>query len=93
MSNNKKKAKNAAHAAMVWERDQLTAALVAEKITKAMAVIEQYGDELTEEQKEQIVLAAEQRSAELREFTMKARNKYIAKMAALGLEPTFTKEA
>lgn len=93
MSNTKKKAKHAAHAAMVWERDQLQIALAAEKIDKAMAVVEQYGDELTEEQKAEIVAVAQQRSEDVRAFAMKARDKYIAKMADLGLEPTFTKEA
>ena len=56
---NKKKDKGLAHANMVWERSQLKAAIAAEQIDKAIAAVEQYKDELNEEQLEAIKVQVE----------------------------------
>jgi hypothetical protein len=82
----KKKDKRLAHATMVWEREQLQAAMAAETIDKALAVVMQYKDELTEEQVSTVLEQTRQKKAELEAFLMKARNKYATKLDELQLE-------
>jgi hypothetical protein len=84
--NEKKKNKRLAHANMVWERAQLKAATVAEQIDKAIATVEQYKDELSEEQIEQIKSQVEVQQNEIKYFLLKERDKYAAKLDELNIE-------
>ena len=83
---NKKKDKRLAHANMVWERSQLKAAMAAEQIDKAIAAVEQYSDELTEEQLSDIKAQVEVQKKEIESFLIKERDKYAAKLDELKLE-------
>lgn len=83
---NKKKDKRLAHANMVWERSQLKAAMAAEQIDKAIAAVEQYGEELTEEQLLEIQAQVELQKKEIESFLIKERDKYAAKLDELNLE-------
>lgn len=82
----KKKDKRLAHATMVWEREQLQAAMAAETIDKALAVVMQYKDELTEEQVATVLEQTRNKKTELEAFLMKARDKYATKLDELQLE-------
>lgn len=84
--NNKKRDKRLAHANMVWERSQLKAAIAAEQIDKAVAAIEQYKEELTEQQINDIKAQVEVQRKEIENFLLKERNKYAAKLDELKLE-------
>ena len=84
--NEKKKNKRLAHANMVWERAQLKAAAVAEQIDKAIATVEQYKDELSEEQIEQIKAQVEVQQKEIKSFLLNERDKYAAKLDELNIE-------
>lgn len=86
MSNLKKKDKRLSNAQLVWEREQLQAAMAAEQIDKAVAVIMQHKDELTEEQLEEVLNQTRAKKAELEAFLMKARNKYAVKLDELNVE-------
>ena len=88
----KKKAKNVAHATMVWEREQLQAATAAEQLTKALAAVEFYKDELTESEISSVYAKVEAQRGEIKDFLVAARDKYVTKLAELGVEPTITKE-
>lgn len=82
----KKKDKRLAHATMVWEREQMQAAMAAEAVDKALAVVMQYKDELTDEQVSEVLEQTRVKKAELEAFLMKARNKYANKLDELQLE-------
>ena len=82
----KKKDKRLAHATAVWEREQVSAAMAAEQIDKALAVIMQYKDELTDEQLEGILEQSRQKKAEVEQYLMAARDKYAKKLEELNLE-------
>ena len=84
--NEKKKDKQLANATAKWEKEQLQAAFVAEQVDKALAVVMQYKDELTEEQLEGVLEHTRQKKAEIEEFLLNARNKYAAKLDELNLE-------
>jgi hypothetical protein len=86
MSNEKKKDKRIAHAEMVWEREQLQAAMAVEKIDKSLFVIEEYKDELTDEQIENIRLQVQNQRAEIETFLMAARDKFAKKLDEYNLE-------
>lgn len=86
MSNTKKKDKRVAHATMVWEREQLSAAMAAEQIDKALAVVMQYKDELTEEQLQAILEQSRQKKVEVEQYLMAARDKYAKKLEELNVE-------
>jgi hypothetical protein len=88
----KKKAKNVAHATMVWEREQLQAATAAEQLTKALAAVEHYKDELTESEINSVYAKVEAQRGEIKDFLVRARDKYVSKLAEYGVEPTLTKE-
>lgn len=88
----KKKDKYLANATAKWEKQQLQAAVAAEQLDKALAVIEQYKDELTEKQLEDVVAQTNKKKAELEEFLMKARDTYAKKLADLNVEAVFAKE-
>lgn len=82
----KKKDKRLAHATMVWEREQLQAAMAAEQIDKSLAVIEQYKNELTDTQILDIRAQVKAQRSTLTEFLLNARNKYADKLDELNLE-------
>jgi hypothetical protein len=82
----KKKDKRIAHAEMVWEREQLQAAMAVEKIDKSLFVIEEYKDELTDEQINNIRLQVQNQRAEIEKFIMNARDKYAKKLEEYNLE-------
>jgi hypothetical protein len=86
MSNEKKKDKRIAHAEMVWEREQLQAAMAVEKIDKSLFVIEEYKDELTDEQIEQVRLQVANQRKEIETFLMAARDKFAKKLDEYNLE-------
>ena len=83
---NKKKDKRLAHANMVWERSQLKAAIAAEQIDKAVAAVEQYKEELSEEQFEAIKLQVENQKKQIEAYLIAERDKYAAKLDELNLE-------
>lgn len=83
---NKKKDKRLAHANMVWERSQLKAAIAAEQIDKAVAAVEQYKEELSEEQFEEIKLQVENQKKQIEDYLIAERNKYAAKLDELNIE-------
>lgn len=82
----KKKDKRLSHATMVWEREQIQAAMAAEAIDKALAVVMQYKDELTDEQVSEVLEQTRIKRLELEEFLLQARNKYATKLDELNLE-------
>lgn len=84
--NEKKRDKRLAHATAKWEKEQLQAAVAAEQIDKALAVIMQYKDELTENQLEDVLEQTRQKKEEIEKFLIKARNKYADKLDELNLE-------
>lgn len=84
--NNKKKDKRLAHANMVWERSQLKAAIAAEQIDKAIAAVEQYKDELNEEQLEAIKVQVENQKKQIEAYLISERDKYAAKLDELNIE-------
>ena len=84
--NNKKKDKRLAHANMVWERSQLKAAIAAEQIDKAIAAVEQYKDELNEEQLEAIRVQVENQKKQIEAYLISERDKYAAKLDELNIE-------
>lgn len=90
--NAKKLRKRMAHAEMVWEREQLKAAMIAEQLNKAIAAVEQYKDELSEEQINAVHEQVNLRRKELEEYVTNAKAKYLAKLDELviktGLEKT-----
>ena len=83
---NKKKDKRLAHANMVWERSQLKAAIAAEQIDKAVAAVEQYKEELSEEQFEAVKLQVENQKKQIEAYLIAERNKYAAKLDELNIE-------
>lgn len=90
--NAKKLRKRMAHAEMVWEREQLKAAMIAEQLNKAIAAVEQYKDELTDEQINAVHEQVNIRRKELEEYVAAAKDKYLTKLDELviktGLEKT-----
>ena len=71
---------------MVWERSQLKAAIAAEQVDKAVAAVEQYRDELTEDQLAEIKAQVETQKKQIELFLIAERNKYAAKLDELNLE-------
>jgi len=71
---------------MVWERSQLKAAIAAEQVDKAVAAVEQYQDELTEDQLAEIKAQVETQKKQIESFLIAERNKYAAKLDELNLE-------
>jgi predicted AlkP superfamily phosphohydrolase/phosphomutase len=77
---------------MVWEREQLKAAIMAEQIDKAVALIEEHRHELSDAQIKDIHEHVQERKKDIEEFVLKAKLKFVNKLAAVGVEPTFTRE-
>ena len=71
---------------MVWERSQLKAAIAAEQIDKAVAAVEQYKEELSEEQLEAIKVQVENQKKQIEAYLISERDKYAAKLDELNVE-------
>ena len=84
--NEKKRDKRLANANAVWERAQLRAATAAEQIDKALAAVEQYRDELTDEQIMDIKEQVERQREEIKDYLVKERNKFADKLDLLQVE-------
>lgn len=85
--NSKKLNKRLAHAEFVFQREQLKAATMNEQLDKAFAVVEQHKDELSDEAYKQVLANVETRREEIKEFLLKATEKYAKKLKELG-DPT-----
>lgn len=85
--NDKKTLKRIANAEEKFQKEQLQAASAAEQLTKAMAVVEQYREELTDLQYEEVMARFDEQKKEIEQFLLKARDKYAKKLKELG-DPT-----
>ena len=85
--NNKKVNKRLANAEAKFQKEQLQAAAAAEQLSKAMAVVEQYRDELTDAQYDDVMYKFDAQKTEIEKFLIKARDKYAKKLKELG-DPT-----
>lgn len=83
----KKKEKNIEHATNVWEREQLQAAALLAEIEKAAVIIDGHRNELTDQAYLEVAEHIDQRRADVAEFLLKARDKYVKKCHELGVEP------
>lgn len=75
--------KNLSHAEMVWEREQLQAALAKDSLDEAMVIIRENSEELDAEKMALVEKEAARRYKEIEEFILAARDKYLAKMKEL----------
>lgn len=75
-----------------WEKAQLKAAMAAEALSKAMAVVEAHKADLTPLQYADVSFKFDEQKKELEKFLLGERDKYVTAMDALGLEP-LTEEA
>jgi hypothetical protein len=79
----KRKDKRIEHATYVWEREQIQAAAAQSQLDKAVETIERHKADLTEAQKKEVDdQAASQRQA-IKDFLLKAKQKYENKLAEL----------
>jgi acyl-CoA reductase-like NAD-dependent aldehyde dehydrogenase len=82
--NNKKINKSLAHAEMTFQKEQLKAAMMQEQLDKAIAIIDQHKQELSETEYADAQKNLEQRRAEVKDFLIKATEKYAKKLQILG---------
>jgi len=82
--NNKKRNKSLAHAEMVFQREQLKAAMMQEQLDKAWAIVEQNKTELSDEDYAEIMKQLDTRRSDIKEFLLNATNKYAKKLKDLG---------
>jgi hypothetical protein len=75
---------------MVWEREQIKAAMIAEQLDKAIAAVEQYKTELTEEQIADVHAQVELRRKDLQEYVETAKQKYLNKLDEIAIKPRLT---
>jgi len=87
MSNNKRTLKRIANAEAKFQKEQLQAAVAAEQLSKAMAVVQEYRHELTDAQYQDVMYKFEAQKNEIEKFLTKARDKYAVKLKELG-DPT-----
>jgi hypothetical protein len=80
----KKRLKYLANAEEKFQKEQLQAAAAVEAIDKSLAVIEQYKDELSEEDIQNILAQVDARKIEIEQFLLNARDKYVTKLKDLG---------
>jgi hypothetical protein len=88
----KKKDKDLAHATNVWEREQLHVAGLLGEIEKSASIIDGHRNELTDEEYLSLVDKIDERRAEVAEYLLKSRDKYVQKCHDLGVEPTLPTE-
>lgn len=84
MSNETRNNKRIANADIKFQKEQLQAAQAAEQLSKAIAVVEQYRDELTTAQYAEVMGRFEEQKQEISDYLLKARNNYASKLIALG---------
>ena len=84
MSNTKRINKRLANAEAKFQKEQLQAAMAAEQVSKAMAIVEEYRSELTDAQYNDVVAKFEAQKTEIEKFITKARDKYAKKLKELG---------
>jgi acyl-CoA reductase-like NAD-dependent aldehyde dehydrogenase len=84
MANEKKTAKYIENAELKFQQQQLQAAAVAEKLSKAIATVEQYKEELNDLQYSDVMKKFEEQRKELEAFVLNARDKYVTKLKELG---------
>lgn len=84
MSNQKKIQKRIENADLKFQKEQLQIAAAAETLSKAIAVVEEYKSELTDDQYVEIMTKFDERKSEIEEILIKARDKYVAKLKELG---------
>lgn len=82
----KKKDKNLAHATRIWEEEQLAAASASAQLDKALEIIEENRNEITDEEYADLMVKFEERRADVVEFLMTARDKYAKKLEDIKLE-------
>lgn len=82
--NDKKVKRYIENADLKFQKEQLQAAVAAEQLTKSIAVVEQYKDELTELQYEDVMKKFDEQKQEIEKFLITARNKYVKKLIELG---------
>lgn len=84
MANDKKTAKYIENAELKFQEEQLKAATAAEQLSKAIATVEQYREELTDLQYSDVMKKFEEQKKDLEAFLLNARDKYVAKLKELG---------
>jgi acyl-CoA reductase-like NAD-dependent aldehyde dehydrogenase len=82
--NEKKINKYIENAELKFQKEQLQAATAAEQLSKSIAVVEQYKDELTDLQYSDVMKKFEEQRKELEKFLVTARDRYVSKLTALG---------
>jgi hypothetical protein len=88
----KKKDKDLAHATNVWEREQLHVAGLLGEVEKSASIIDGHRNELSDEQYMELVDKIDERRAEIAEYLLKCRDKYVQKCHDLGVEPVLPAE-
>ena len=86
----KKVEKNLAHAKMVWAREQMQAAQALELLENAMEQVRQNAESIPPEDLQVIEEKYEEQKLQIKNFVLKARDKFVTKVgpenADLGLE-------
>jgi hypothetical protein len=80
----KKLAKYIENAELKFQKEQLQAATAAEQLSKSIAIVEQYKDELTDLQYQDVMKKFEEQRKELEKFLIGARDRYTSKLKELG---------
>jgi acyl-CoA reductase-like NAD-dependent aldehyde dehydrogenase len=83
----KKTQKYIENAELKFQKEQLQAATAAEQLSKSIAVVEQYKEELTDLQYQDVMKKFEEQRNELERFLINARDRYAKKLKELG-DPT-----
>lgn len=82
--NTKKVNKSLAHAEMTFQKEQLKAAMMQQQLDKAIAIIDQHKQELSDAEYADAQKQLEQRRLEVKEFLLNATEKYAKKLKDLG---------
>ena len=72
------------NAELKFQKEQLQAATAAESLSKSIAVVEQYKEELTDLQYQDVMKKFEEQRKELENFLIRARDRYAKKLKELG---------
>lgn len=88
----KKKEKDLEHATSTWEREQLHVAGLLGEIEKSASIIDGHRNELSDEDYMSLVEKIDERRAEVAEYLLKSRDKFVQKCHELGVEPVLPKE-
>lgn len=82
--NNKKLTKHLENAELKFQKEQLRIASAAEMLSKAIATVEQYKADLTDDQYVDVMTRFTEQKEEIEKAAFAARDKYIAKLKELG---------